>query len=51
VAERVVVYGVHAVRADEVRATEVVFSDEEAACEHAAQLSGDPGVLGAAVPG
>jgi transposase-like protein len=43
------VWAVHTVLADEVRPTEVVYTDERRACEHAEQLSTDYGVLAATV--
>lgn len=43
------VYGVHTVRADEVSATACIWSTLKRAEGHAQALSGDPGVLGAAV--
>ncbi|WP_156993719.1 hypothetical protein [Pseudonocardia acaciae] len=43
------IYAVHAVRADEIRATEVVWSSQGNAEEYAGQLSTDPGVLAGAV--
>lgn len=43
------VYAVHAVRADEICATEVIFTGQDRAEEHAAAVSTDPEVLAGAV--
>ena len=43
------VWSVHTTRADEVRPTEVIFSGENVAMEHAQALSLDYGVLAASV--
>lgn len=49
VAEYGQVYGVHAIRADEISATAMLCSTLKKAETYAAQLSSDPGVLAAAV--
>jgi hypothetical protein len=43
------VYGLHSVKADEVMATEIICSVLGEAEEYARMVSGDPGVLAAAV--
>lgn len=43
------VYAVHAVRAEEICSTEVLFTAQERAEEYAADLSTDPGVLAGVV--
>ena len=43
------VYAVHTTRADEVRPTEAIYSDEATACAHAAEMSTDHGIVAASV--
>jgi hypothetical protein len=43
------VWAVHATLQDEVRPTEVIFTDEETACAHARAMSKDTEVLAASV--
>lgn len=43
------IWTVHTSRADEIRPTEAIFTDETDACDHAAAVSKDAGVLAASV--